>query len=441
MLAGACALVVWQHGPAWADAAPITSKRLANGLTILIQEDHRLPSVGIAVAYAIGMRDEPPALAGLCHVIEHALLGPSLHVPEGTGVRIERIGGVPNGRTTADATETFEELPSRYWELGLWIESDRMAYLLSVLDAAELQRIRETVKRESERRANEYHDRLSEMSLEPIFPPGHPYANLGGRSEAVDDITLDYARTFFQQHFGPAEAVLAIVGDIDTERASDAVNKYFASITSSMTFEPRAMLSAASVKLEADEERVLAPGLYRNWRYERLDMMWPTPAWFEPGDAELDVLASVLQARLFKRFVLPASAFSVTVRQESLALGSVFTIQFDIIPGHALDEIQSELIQELQDLSRPSAAIARARSRWRIRQIGQLDNMWERASRLARTAAGLGHASSIESDVRRYELLRDEDIRRAADHFIAHAPHVIVRSEFNKFMRQPRPVN
>jgi zinc protease len=440
MTGGAIALVLLMAALASADGSLVVQSQLPNGLTVVIQADHRLPRVGVAVTYAVGRRDDPRGLEGLAHIVEHALADASTHVPGGTVQHLEALGGVASAMTTPDFTTMYEELPREYWETGLWLESDRMAFMLSALDTKRLERIRAVVKREWEERIGKV-DRSAAAIVSSLYAGNHPYARLVDDASGLDVFTLDQVRWFFQRRYGPASAVLAIVGDVDPTLVDAAVRKYFGSIRGSSAFVRRAQTPPHWPDEQlAAREHSIDPGLDRNWRWERLDLAWQTPAAYAPGDAELDIVALMLQERLRKRLLNDGTVFAVGVQHPSRQLGSPFTIRLEVSPQHSLDGILSSVMAEVSRLRSASAEFEPARRRQVIRGLRELDNLAWRAYRLAESACS-GTLHMVEDDVERYGSLGDKDVARAVLTYLLPGPHVVVRSQFSRFASQPRSID
>src|SRR5580698_1984507 len=251
-----------------ADASKITlasrTTRLANGLQVVLHEDHRTPIVAVDVWYHVGSKDEAEGRHGFAHLFEHMMFQGSKHVPEDTYFRyLERAGASNvNGSTSEDRTNYFETVPRNRLELALWLESDRMGFLLDHVDQQTFAGQRDVVKNERRQNyENAPYGLVVKYVDEALFPPSHPYHHLTIGSPAdLDAATLADVRRFFRTWYVPNNATLVIAGDVE-----------------------------AGVELP------------------RVVISWPTPPFFAAGDAELDLLARVLSAgktsRLYKRLV------------------------------------------------------------------------------------------------------------------------------------------
>ncbi|MDT0305643.1 pitrilysin family protein [Streptomyces sp. DSM 44917] len=212
-----------------------TEHRLANGLRLVLSEDHLTPVAAVCLWYDVGSRHEVPGRTGLAHLFEHLMFQGS-HQVKGNGhfELIQNAGGSLNGTTSFERTNYFETMPAHQLELALWLEADRMGTLLSALDEESLENQRDVVKNERRQRYDNVpygtaFEKLSAM----IYPEGHPYHHIPiGSMADLDAASLADAQEFFRTYYAPNNAVLAVVGDIDPEQTLAWVEKYFGSIPS-----------------------------------------------------------------------------------------------------------------------------------------------------------------------------------------------------------------
>lgn len=212
-----------------------TEHRLSNGLRVVLSEDHQTPVAAVCLWYDVGSRHEVKGRTGLAHLFEHLMFQGSAQVPgNGHFELIQGAGGSLNGTTSFERTNYFETMPAHELELALWLEADRMGSLLSALDEESLENQRDVVKNERrERYDNVPYGTAFEKLTEMVFPEGHPYHHTPiGSMADLDAASLEDARAFFRTYYAPSNAVLAIVGDIDSERTLAWVEKYFGSIPS-----------------------------------------------------------------------------------------------------------------------------------------------------------------------------------------------------------------
>ena len=260
--------------------------RLDNGLEVILRRETRLPVVAVNLWYHVGPANEEAGRTGFAHLFEHMMFEGSGHVPEGEADRLlEAAGTSENASTNFDFTNyIIPDVPANQLELALWLQSDRMGFLLDRLDQASLSNQQAVVR--NERREN-YDDAAYGLADEELyhrlFPAGHPYhADIIGSHADIQAARLDDVRAFFRQYYVPNNASLVIVGDIDVARTKELVAKYFATVPRGADV-PRRVLPAPPL---TKEERV---SLTDTVELPRVTMGWLTPAIFEPGDYDAAV--------------------------------------------------------------------------------------------------------------------------------------------------------
>lgn len=338
--------------PAATSPFTLVKKTLPNGLQVVLDVDKRTPLVTVNLWYHVGSKDEAQSRNGFAHLFEHVMFQGSKHVPEDTYFRfLEKAGASSiNGTTNQDRTNYFETVPKNQLELALWLESDRMGFLLDHADEATFKSQREVVK--NERRQN-YENAPYGLALaatrEELFPKDHPYHLLTiGTPEDLDAASLEDVRAFFRANYVPNNATLVLSGDIDEAKAMALVDKYFGPIPRGADIPrkkamPVARSAESRIELEAGVE------------LPRVTLSWVTPAFFAPGDADLDLVAHVLtggkSSRLYKRLVYDLQiAQNVSASQQSMELASAFEITATARPGHTTDELLKVLDEELVKL-------------------------------------------------------------------------------------------
>jgi zinc protease len=327
-----------------------TKYTLANGLDVVIHEDHSCPIVAVNIWYHVGSKNESPGRTGFAHLFEHLMFEGSEHYDRGYFQPLQGAGATLNGSTNADRTNYWEVVPSNALELALWMESDRMGYLLPALTEAKFANQRDVVL--NERRQN-YENRpygLAGMAmLGALFPAEHPYhwVTIG---ELVDlhAARLDDVQAFFRRYYHPANASLALAGDVDPDYALALVRAYFEPIATGERVSP--VVAGASLSGETRirlEDRVELPRLY---------MCWLTPAMFADGDAELDLAADFLAngktSRLYRRLVFEERiATDVSAAQNSREIGGFLQVTATAAPGRSLVELQTAILSEIDRLA------------------------------------------------------------------------------------------
>ena len=400
---------------------PFTLQTLENGLDVLIHEDHDCPIVAVNVWYHVGSKNEHPGRTGFAHLFEHLMFEGSQHHDEGYFHPLQEAGGTLNGSTNADRTNYWEVVPTNALELAMWMESDRMGYLLPALTEAKFANQRDVVL--NERRQN-YENRpygLAGMSIvAALYPPAHPYHWLTiGQAEDVRTAKLDDVRAFFQTYYRPRNASLVVAGDVDTRAALDMATAYFGPIEAGE--EPPAVHCTAPGPLPSEirlllEDRIELPRLY---------MAWHSPPLFGPGDAELDLVADVLAggktSRLYRSLVYEQRiATEVAASQNSRELGSFFQVVATAAPGRTLTELDRALSRELARLvaDGPTAGeIERCRAQaeahfiFRLQTVGGFGG---KSDQLNAYNVFLGDPGYFDRDLDRYRSADAGALRRAA---------------------------
>ena len=332
---------------------PFQQFQLPNGLNVILHQDKTVPVVAVNVWYHVGSANEKPGRTGFAHLFEHLMFEGSKNVPEGQfDILLEAAGANNNGSTNNDRTNYVIDLPSNALELALFLESDRMAYLLDAMPPEQVNSQRDVVKNE---RRQSYENRpygMASLELDKmLWPATHPYSwPVIGHMEDLTAATQGDVQEFFKKYYAPNNASLVIAGDIDLDRTQGLVQKWFSEIPRGPAVEPvappAAMLTA--VKRQTLTDQVSLPRLYLGWL---------TPRLFAPGDATLDLVSSVLSdgknSRLYKRLVYDDQiAQDVSAFQSSGALGSTFLIVATARRDHTAEELQKAIDEEIDKLRR-----------------------------------------------------------------------------------------
>jgi zinc protease len=328
---------------------PFSKVTLANGLDVIVHEDHAAPLTAISVWYHVGSKNERPGLTGLAHLFEHLMFEGSAHQPGGYFGPLQEAGAALNGSTSTDRTNYWELVPRGTTELALWMEADRMGWLLPALTEQRLETQRGVVLNE---RRQSYENRpygLAQFAImSALFAPAHPYhwPTIGAPADLAA-ATLDDVRGFFTRYYHPGNASLVIAGDVDTDAVLKLAESLFGGIPAGEPVDrlETAVPDPAGRRLLL-EDRVELPRLY---------LAWLTPGLFEPGDAELDLLADLIAngrtSRLYSRLIHDRRvAAELAAGQTSRELGGTFQIVASAAPGHTLDEVESAIYEELDRL-------------------------------------------------------------------------------------------
>jgi zinc protease len=413
--------VLAAQSPARPLEVPYRQFQLANGLNVILHRDTSVPIVAVNVWYHVGSANEHVGRTGFAHLFEHLMFEGSKNVKEGEFDNLlEAAGGNNNGSTTNDRTNYVIDVPSNVLELALYLESDRMAYLLDTMSPERVNGQRDVVKNE---RRQSYENRpygMASIELDKmLWPAGHPYSwPTIGYMEDLTAASYDDVVQFFKKYYAPNNASLVIAGDIDFDKTRALVEKWFGEIPKGAPVEPIGPPPAvlASVKRQTMTDRV---------RLSKLFLGWLTPRVFAPGDAALDVVSSVLaggkNSRLYKRLIYDTQiAQDVEATQQSGPLGSSFIIEVTVRPGHTVAEVQKAIDEELETLKREPPA-----ERELERAVNQIEASFYR--RMQRVGGFGGKADQLNSyyvagggpdyfaeDLARYTSLSRSDVQAAA---------------------------
>ena len=404
---------------------PYTQFTLPNGLHVMIHEDHSVPIVTVNMWYHVGSSRERPGRTGFAHLFEHLMFMGSGHVKPGEfDTLLEAVGGTNNGSTETDRTNYWINVPSNALELALFLESDRMGYLLETMTPATVDAQRDVVKNE---RRQSYENRpygMADITLtEMLFPEGHPYHwPVIGYMPDLTAASYEDVVAFFKKYYAPGNASLVVAGDLDTAATRRMIEKWFGDVKPGPPVEPPTIPGVAltGVQKKTMTDRVQLPRLY---------LAWTTPRHFEPGDAALDVVADVLaggkNSRLYKRLVYDMQiAQSVSAFQSSSRLASYFEIQVTPRPGHTADEVQKVVDEEIARLQREAPTAHEV-----DRSLNQIEssfyNRMERVGGFGGKADQLnayytetGDPDWFNEDLGRYRALSPSDIRAATEAFL-----------------------
>ncbi len=401
-------------------AIAVATTRLANGLELVVHEDRRAPRVAVSLWYHVGSKDEPSGRNGFAHLFEHLMLeAGSRNVAPGDFFKtLEGVGATNIQCTTSvDRTNYREVVPTGALEVALWLESDRMAFLLDRVDARVLDAQKAVVT--SERKLN-YDDsplRLVEQMIRAeVFPVGHPnHRPPIGDAGDLARATLDDVRAFFRAWYGPNDATLVLAGDIDMARAKPLVEKWFGSIPSR---PPPLTKRADSVRLVGEARLHVDAQLGERY----VIVSWPTPATYGDGDAELAILQRVLTGGRLSRRMLrdEAVARQVSVTQNQLAFGQfgeLFEITAVALDGRESTDVLAVLDDELARVragETTDAEIAHAKAGVLAELVFSVEKLTDRAERLNEYAQMIGDAGFFERDRKRIDAVTRDAVIAAA---------------------------
>jgi len=396
---------------------------LPNGLEVILHEDHSTPVVTVNTWYKVGSGDEKPGRTGFAHLFEHVMFMGSQNVPVGEfDKQLEAAGADNNGSTTEDRTNYYENLPSNALALALWLDADRMGFLLPTMDLAKLDLQREVVKNERRERVdNMPYGRADETILSALYPKSHPYSwPVIGSLADLSAASLDDVKNFFRTYYAPNNATVTIAGDFSPAEAKQLVNHYFGDIPPGPALPARP--NVAPVTLARDTFLVLEDKV----QLPRVFYSWPTVKLFDVDDAALDVLAAVMasgkNSRLYKRLIYDMQvAQSVSAFQQSNKLAGVFQIDITPKPGQnpaLIDGVVREELKRLMNEPITERELARVRNSYRSSFLNRLASVQNKADILNAYNYMAGTPDYVQQDAMRYEKVTRADVQRVARKYL-----------------------
>lgn len=406
-------------------AIPHTTFRLANGLTVLVHEDHKAPVVAVSTWYNVGSKDEPKGKTGFAHLFEHLMFNGSDNLPGDYFTYLQQLGATDyNGTTWFDRTNYFETVPKAGLERALFMESDRMGYLLGAVTQQKLDNQRGVVQNEKRQGDNQPGGLVEYEVLGNLFPDGHPYqhSTIGSMAD-LDAASLATVKEWFIDKYGPNNAVLVVAGDVTPAEARPLVEKYFGAIKPGPVNVPAAadVPTLASPKSIVMKDRVAATQIQRHWA---------VPGLQSNQLAALDVGGSILGGLASSRLD------RILVREEKLAVSvsaglqpfqriGLFEVDATVKPGvdpavveKRLDEIIADFIAN----GPTEDEVRRAATRevgGRIRGLEQVGGFGGKAVALAEGQVFVGDSDFYKKSLDAYAALTPADVKAAMQQWLS----------------------
>jgi zinc protease len=417
-------------------SVPFEKYSLPNGLEVILHHDTSLPLVAVNIWYHVGPSSEPKGRSGFAHLFEHLMFEGSKHVGHEFDRLLESVGATNvNGTTSWDRTNYFETVPREHLELVLWLESDRMGFLLDALTPERLEVQRDVVKNERRQRYENSPYGASELAMyEALFPPDHPYHGaVIGSMEDLSRATMEDVKAFFREFYAPSNATLAIAGDFDPAIAKGFIERYFGSLPSST--RPSTRLSttpplSASVRKEVGEPVQLA----------RVAKGWLTPPAYNPDDITLDVVATLLAGGkatpLYQNLVVKQKVASdVTAALDSNRLTSMFEIDATVAAGTPPKNAEAALDKSMADFAAKGptpAELDRAKRQIRLHVLTDLQRLdgdggeSGRAGTLQRMNEYLGDPGKLPAYIERINAVTADDVKRVMKQYLSPTTCVVI---------------
>ena len=401
---------------------PFERMTLPNGLEVIMAPNHSVPQVTVDVWYHVGSKNEVVGRTGFAHMFEHVMFTGSGHVPYGLHDRLtEGVGGNNNGSTNNDRTNYYETVPSNYLESALWLEADRMGFLLDKLDDEKFKAQRDIVQNERRQGVdNQPYGRAFELLDFGIYPEGHPYGwPVVGYLADLQKATVEDVKQFFRTYYAPSNAAIAIVGDFDPAEARRLVTKYFGDLKGStkITRPKITMPTLASEKRLTFEDRVQIP---------RLHLTWPTVGDDNDDTYALQFLASILSgprtARLTKALVYDRqSAATVQAFNNNNENAGNFVIMITPRPGNTLTQLEAtadSVINRLKQDGPTDEEVARTAAPIEFSYVSALQSNLGKADILLDGLVFHGDAAEYKKDYAKLRSVTAADVKRVANKYL-----------------------
>jgi zinc protease len=435
------AAVLAVAAPAYADDPKIEFEKykLPNGLEVILAPDKTVPLVAVNVWYHVGSGNESVGRSGFAHLFEHMMFQGSKNTCLAFNEKsmcdkhfevLRKLGAAEvNGTTNPNRTNYYEVVPSNSIETGLWLESDRMAHLLDILDRTALDNQIDVVRNERRQNYDNVPYRKALFALyAAMYPEGHPYRYLTiGKHEDLTAASVDDVKSFFKTWYVPANATLALVGDFETAEAKKLIEKWFGGFPASQ--KPKTIAAPAP---PAKPTTISVDDNFAKLR--QVTFAWHTPALFADGDAELDIAANALDAegrgRLYKALVYDKQlAQNVNASQQSSGFSSLFTITVTLRSGSDMEQVKKIVMDEVARVAKDNLSdkeIQRFIAETEAGAIYRLQELNARANELQSYNLFLGDPGKLTWDLDRYRKTTPEKIRAAFAKYILPAYAVTV---------------
>ncbi|MEJ2678374.1 MAG: pitrilysin family protein, partial [Gemmatimonadota bacterium] len=406
---------------------PFRQHTLDNGLRVILSPDNDTPVVAVNLWYGVGSRDERPGRTGFAHLFEHMMFQGSENVPESMHFAlIEQAGGSLNGSTWLDRTNYFETVPSHHLERALWLEADRMGWLLPAMTQEKLDNQRDVVKNERRWRVDnqpygDWDERLQTM----VYPPDHPYHHsVIGSMEDLDAATLEDVEQFFRTYYAPNNAVLTVCGDFEEERALELIHKHFGGIPAGPTVPP----IPGRTDISTVQDGARSDTVMQDISLPRLYLAYRTPPYGSDGYYAAMVASYILgwgkAALLYRKLVREQRvAQDVVAFQFPIVVGaSMLTVWTTAMPGQAPEALEAatrEAMRAMQDVTEED--VQRAIHLIEARQLMDLQRVGERADMLSMFTMLFDDPSRVNTELERIRAVGLDDVRAFVERHLADA--------------------
>jgi zinc protease len=400
---------------------PYSKYVLPNGLTVIVTEDHSDPLVHVDVTYHVGSAREQIGKSGFAHFFEHMMFQGSDHVGDQQHFKlVTAAGGNLNGTTNQDRTNYYETLPSNQLETALWLEADRMGFLLDAVSQKKFEIQRSTVKNERGQNIdNRPYGQANEYMVKTLYPYGHPYSwSTIGYLKDLDNSNVNDLKNFFLRWYGPNNATLTVGGDVRTADVVKLAEKYFGPI-----HRGPAVLSQHLPAPVLTADRYVS--YEDNIRFPLVELVFPAVPHNSPDELALDALAEIIgqgnNSLLYKNLVKPQLAVQASAYASGSELAGEFIVQALAVPGQHLDSTEARLRRTLVEFARTGASAAAVQRFKASREAGLVNNLASVSGKVSQLAANqtfTGNPNYLKIEQQRLQALTPADVRRVFDKYL-----------------------
>ena len=414
---------------------PYEKWKMPNGLTVILHEDHSDPIVHVQVTYNVGSSRESIGKSGFAHFFEHMMFQGSDHVKDEEHFKIvSEAGGDMNGFTQRDATVYYETLPSNQLEVALWLEADRMGFLLDSLTSKKFENQRDAVKNEKgQNYENRPYGMVVELLYQTLYPYKHPYSWLPiGYTDDLNRATLQDVKNFFLRWYGPNNAILTISGDVNPQEALKLTEKYFGNIKPCPEVKK---MKLPAVVLPADKYASYKDNIYLPLNYR----VYPTIPRYHRDEPALDMLASMMgqgnNSIFYKNFVKSKLAIDASVSHGTEELSGEFGIQVVAYPPEDynfqkfFNEIDGKVkatVEEFEKTGITDEALQRAKAKMESQIISGGEGVFGKSMLLSEWHRLLGKTYNLSDELERYNKVTKDDVARVLNKYIKGAGAAVI---------------
>ena len=404
---------------------------LENGLTLIVHEDHKAPIVAVNTWYHVGSKNEKSGKTGFAHLFEHLMFGGSEHAPGRYIDAMERIGATDlNGTTNNDRTNYFENVPTSALDLTLWMESDRMGYLLGALDQKTLDLQRGVVQNEKRQGENQPYAVSDQLITQNTYPAGHPYSwTVIGDMADLNAASMNDVQEWFKTYYGPSNVVVVIAGDVDAKTAKEKVEKYYGNIPAGPPVGHQQVWVAkmTGTHRQLVQDRVPQARIYK---------VWNIPQYGNADSVYLDLVSDVLSqgksSRLYKRLVYDDQiATSANAYVDLREIAGQFGVEATAKPGQGLAQVEKELDEELARFLKdgPTAEeLQRVKAQYEahfIHGIERIGGFGGKSDRLAQSEVFMGSPDGYKTVLKQAREATAEDLKAAANRWLNDGVYIL----------------